>query len=218
MILLIIKKWEAIAKDRQDKIDVRMVDLKGDEASVEGTQAVRFLVQKLHEAQGNSSLQPVVQALMRASNLATSHNKKKVLSPYRVSLQRNPRVSDRKENSSEGAPQRRRVSRSPIRAAKRHRPSASSDSISSQSGNSERGRHCQRRRRSPSPPSSPPSLTKSKLNANMTSLTKTIKMFMIKQAPPASAGHGPSSTLTIFVAMGHQTRASPIPSLLPLEM
>ena len=62
------KEMEAIAKNLQDEIDVRMVDLKDDEASVEGTQAVRLLVQKLHEAQGNSSLQPVVQALMQANN------------------------------------------------------------------------------------------------------------------------------------------------------
>ena len=153
---------EAIAKNLQDEIDVRMVNLKDDDASAEGTQAIRLLVQKLHEAQGNSSLQLVVQALLRANNLATSHNKERTLSPDHVSLQCNPRASDRKENSSEGAPQRRRVPHSPVCASKRRRPSASSDSISSQSGNSERGRHRQWRRRSPSPPTSPPLSTESR--------------------------------------------------------
>ena len=153
---------EAIAKNLQDEIDVWTVNLKDDKASLEGTQVVRYLVQNLQEAQGNSSLQPVVQALMRANNMSNPQNEERAPSPTHVSLQRNPRASDREENSSEGAPRRRRVPRSPVRAAKRHRPSRSSDSISSRSGNSERGRHRQRRRRSPSWPSSPSSSKKSR--------------------------------------------------------
>ena len=46
---------EAIAKNLQDEIDVQTVNLKDDEALMEGAQAVRYLVQKLQEAQGNAS-------------------------------------------------------------------------------------------------------------------------------------------------------------------
>lgn len=65
-----------------------MVNLKDDESSMEGTQVVRFVVQ----AQGNSSLQPMVQE----NNLHTSYNEEKSLSPYEIFLQHNPSVSDRK--------------------------------------------------------------------------------------------------------------------------
>ena len=59
----------------QDPVDVRTIDWKEDEASREGTQALRYLVQLLHDAQENPSLQPMVHALMRSNNLlpSTSH-------------------------------------------------------------------------------------------------------------------------------------------------
>ena len=59
----------------QDPIDVHTINWKEDEASREGTQALRYLVQSLHDAQANPSLQPMVQALMRSNNILppTSH-------------------------------------------------------------------------------------------------------------------------------------------------
>ena len=105
-------------------------------------------------------LQPVVQALMQANNTPNPPNEERAPSLTHVSLQRNPRASDYEENSSEGAPRRRRVPRSHVCAAKRRRPSRSNGCISSRSGNNERGRHRQRQRRSP--PSSPPSLRESR--------------------------------------------------------
>ena len=59
----------------QESIDIRTINRKEDEASREGTQALRYLVQSLHDAQANPSLQSMVQALMRSNNLlpSTSH-------------------------------------------------------------------------------------------------------------------------------------------------
>ena len=59
----------------QESIDIRTINWKEDEASREGTQALRYLVQSLHDAQANPSLQPMVQALMISNNLlpSTSH-------------------------------------------------------------------------------------------------------------------------------------------------
>ena len=69
---------------------------------------------------------------------------------------RSPRDSDKEERSSEVASRRRRIPRSPNRASKRsRRPRPSPDSFLNE-GRSERGRHLQKRRRSPSPPSSSP--------------------------------------------------------------
>ena len=44
----------------QEPIDVRTINWREDEASMEGTQALRYLVQSLHDAQTNPSLQPMV--------------------------------------------------------------------------------------------------------------------------------------------------------------
>ena len=59
----------------QESIDVRTINWKEDETSREGTQAFRYLVQSLHDAKANPSLQPMVQALMTSNNLllSTSH-------------------------------------------------------------------------------------------------------------------------------------------------
>ena len=53
----------------QEPINVRTINWRKDEASVEGTQALRYLVQSLHDAQTNPSLQPMVQVLMCSNNL-----------------------------------------------------------------------------------------------------------------------------------------------------
>ena len=59
----------------QKSIDICTISWKEDETSREGTQALRYLVQSLHDAQTNPSLQPMVHALMRSNNLlpSTSH-------------------------------------------------------------------------------------------------------------------------------------------------
>ena len=146
----------------QDPVDVRTINQKEDEASREGTQALRYLVQSLHDAQANPSLQPMVHALMRSNNLipSTSH----VDAPSHMMVEpshkggQSPKDSKKEEHSSEVAPQRRRIRHSPNCASKRsHHPSPSPDSFLNEE-RSERGRHSQKRRRSPSlPTTSPPS-------------------------------------------------------------
>ena len=69
---------------------------------------------------------------------------------------RSPRDSEKEEHSSKVAPQRRHIPHSPNLASKRScHLSQSRDSFLNK-GRSERGRHLQKRRRSPSPPSSSP--------------------------------------------------------------
>ena len=58
----------------QEPIDVRTINWRKDEASMEGTQALRYLVQSLHDVQTNPSLQPMVQALMGSNNLIPPKN------------------------------------------------------------------------------------------------------------------------------------------------
>ena len=52
-----------------EPINVHTINWREYEASREGTQALRYLMQSLHDAQTNPSLQPMVQALMRSNNL-----------------------------------------------------------------------------------------------------------------------------------------------------
>ena len=56
-------------KNMQEPIDVCTINRREDEASMEGTQVLRYLVQSLHDAQTNPSLQPMVQTLMCSNNL-----------------------------------------------------------------------------------------------------------------------------------------------------
>ena len=58
----------------QEPIDVCTINWREDEASMEGAQAFRYLVQSLHDAQTNPSLQPMVKALMRSNNLPPPKN------------------------------------------------------------------------------------------------------------------------------------------------
>ena len=58
----------------QEPTDVCTINWREDEASREGTQALRYLVQSLHDAQANPSLQPMVQVLMRSNNLLPPKN------------------------------------------------------------------------------------------------------------------------------------------------
>ena len=92
----------------QDPVDVRTINWKEDEASREGTQALRYLVQSLHDAQANPSLQPMVQALMRSNNLlpSTSH----VDAPSHMMVEpshkggQSSKDSEKEEHSSKVAP------------------------------------------------------------------------------------------------------------------
>ena len=92
----------------QDLVDIRTINWKEDEASREGTQALRYLVQLLHDAQDNPSLQPMVHALMRSNNLlpSTSH----VDAPSHMMVEpshkggRSPKDLEKDEQSSEVSP------------------------------------------------------------------------------------------------------------------
>ena len=49
----------------QEEVDLRALNLKDDEASTQGTLAVRYLVRKLQEAKTNPALAPMVQSVMK---------------------------------------------------------------------------------------------------------------------------------------------------------
>ena len=49
----------------EEEINLRALNLKEDEASSQGTRAIRYLVRKLHEAQSNPALEPMVQAMIK---------------------------------------------------------------------------------------------------------------------------------------------------------
>ena len=68
------KENQGMAHDMQEPIDVRTINWQEDVASTKGTQALRYLVHTLHEAQMNLSLQPMVRALMRSNNLLAPSN------------------------------------------------------------------------------------------------------------------------------------------------
>ena len=63
------------AHHMEEPIDIRTINWQEDVASIEGTQALRYLVHTLHEAQMNPSLQPMVRALMHSNNLLVPFNK-----------------------------------------------------------------------------------------------------------------------------------------------
>ena len=54
-------------------IDLQALNLREDEATTQGTLAVRYLVQKLQEANSNPSLGPTVQALLHSHMGEPSH-------------------------------------------------------------------------------------------------------------------------------------------------
>ena len=142
----------------QEPIDVRTINWRGDEASMEGTQALRYLVQSFHDAQTNLSMQ-LVQALMHSNNIIPLNNQ--VVAPNQVVEPsckggRSPKDIDKEEHFSKVAPQKRRIPPSLHRASKRSCcPSQSPNSFLNE-GRSKQGRHLQKRRRYPSPPLSSP--------------------------------------------------------------
>ena len=91
----------------QEPIDVCTINWREDEASMEGTQALRYLVQSLHDAQTNPSLKPMVQALMHSNNILPL--KSQVDAPDKVDEPsckggRSPRDSEKEEHLYEVAP------------------------------------------------------------------------------------------------------------------
>ena len=95
-----------MSNNMQEPIDVCTINWREDEASMEGTQALRYLVQSLHDAQTNPSLQPMVQALMCSNNLVPPNNKvdapNQAVEPSHKG-ERSPRDIDKEEHSFEVA-------------------------------------------------------------------------------------------------------------------
>ena len=127
--------------------------MREDEATTEGTLAVRYLVQKLQEAHENPALGPTVQALLQSQLAGPSHRPGK--EPM-VEEAKEPMVVESKEEEREKSPskeisQKRRSS--PLSCSPKRRRSVSSSNSSSKSGRSARGRfHRSRSHKSPSPP------------------------------------------------------------------
>ena len=123
-----------------------MINWREYEATIEGPQGLRSMVQILQEVLANPSIQPMVQALIHENNLIPSRNDE---SPKRAT--RNPRVSNKEEHSCKITPQRQHVPHSPMSLAKRCHPRTSPISLPSKERQiSESGRNLHWRRRSPS--------------------------------------------------------------------
>ena len=91
----------------QEPIDIHTINWRKDDASMEGTQDLRYLVQSLHDAQTNPSLQSMAQALMHSKNLIPPNNQvdapNQVVEPARKGG-RSPKDIDKEEHFSEVAP------------------------------------------------------------------------------------------------------------------
>ena len=137
---------------------MRTINWREHEASTEGTQALWYLVHTLQEAQMNLSLQLTVQALMQSNNLLPPSNEE---APNQVCTSSPKsacvlRESEQDESSLEVAPRKQCIPRSPNHSSRRaHKPSNNLE-MYSRDGKGDRGRHLQKRRRHPSPPSSSP--------------------------------------------------------------
>ena len=55
-------------------INWQQMNLAEDDTSAQGTRALRFMVQKIHEAQGNPSLRPTLQSLFMAHDMTLMNN------------------------------------------------------------------------------------------------------------------------------------------------
>ena len=55
-------------------INWQHMNLAEDDASAQGTRALRLMVQKIHEAQGNPSLRPTLQSLFMAHDMTLLNN------------------------------------------------------------------------------------------------------------------------------------------------
>ena len=128
-----------MAQATHNKINWHNINFKEDEASTQGTHALQFMVEKLHEAQHNPSLRPMVQGLMLAHDmvLTTKSPPRELDSPQGSEHVQGP--LEQEEKMVTNAPQERRCNDLPSQATKRRRSTSSSDSSSSKSGRSERG-------------------------------------------------------------------------------
>ena len=147
------------------------LNLEEDEASAEGTKALRFMVEKIHQAQYNPNLRPMVQSLFRSHELVLIPEERAERIPglqsnhvEELTTERgNRRDTDPPEvhSSRSPRPERRPLKRVPPsedeRSSKRRRPSSSPYPTPTRRRRTERGRTQARRRRSPTPSSSPSS-------------------------------------------------------------
>ena len=118
----------------QEEVDLRALNLKDDEASTQGTLAVRYLVRKLQEAKTNPVLSPMVQDLMKE---------------YKEEKENKVKEGER-ENSSMQESSQKRCSSTPLTHSPKREHTVSSSRSSSRSGRSARGRfYCSHSHKSP---------------------------------------------------------------------
>ena len=135
-------------------INWQQMNLAEDDASTQGTRALRFMVQRIHEAQGNPSLRPTLQSLFMAHDMSLTHNDVIATDvPSTHEDKREERELERGGNRSIDSPQRRssrspRRSRRPLEQIQRSEEEGSSSRHSIRTSSS-------KRRRSPSPCRSP---------------------------------------------------------------
>ena len=161
-----------------DQVNWQELNLGNDEATAEGTRALRFLAEQVQLAQNNQLLRPQLQNLFRAHGFELNANERDYQEmPHLVeepengieqemqdveSPQHRSSRSPRRDRRPLERPQQRREEgdhhRNTDNRRKRQRSSSSSRSPSpSRRRGRERGRERQRRRRSPSPSESPES-------------------------------------------------------------
>ncbi|MCO5601473.1 hypothetical protein L7F22_055594 [Adiantum nelumboides] len=164
---------------RSEQLNWQEIHLSEDEASAQGTHAMRFLVQQVEKAQNNSLLRPMLNNLMRAHGLQLLNYEPPTQDPtFQEVLNEGNTREEREDHSQDDASSGR--SRSPSRRTRRpleregnslrnrvqesgskHRRSPSREVSSSPSPRGrkrERERHARRRykpKRTPSPSSSP---------------------------------------------------------------
>ncbi|MCO5612729.1 hypothetical protein L7F22_066998 [Adiantum nelumboides] len=164
---------------RSQQLDWQEIHLSEDEASAQGTHAVRFLVQQVEKAQNNSLLRPMLNNLMRAHGLQLLNYEPPTQDPtFQEVLNEGNTREEREDHSQDDASSGR--SRSPSRrtrrplerednslrnrvqesgSKRRRSPSREVSSSPSPRGRKrERERHARRRhksKRTPSPSSSP---------------------------------------------------------------
>ena len=100
----------------QNEHSWHQVNFKEDEASTQGTHALRNLVQNLHDAQHNPSLRPTVQALIMAHGMVlhTRSPPQEETSPQGSEQAR--RALEREGQAPSSAPHERCLQRSPTQA------------------------------------------------------------------------------------------------------
>ena len=109
--------------------DLNLVD---DEASTEGTQALRFLIQRVQEAQQNPLLRPTLQSLFRAHDLvlhdSNIQNQVPTLNDWAKEDQQEDKKDDQLTNSPDGHPD---ISPRPLRKPLEQSPQPMDDRFSS---------------------------------------------------------------------------------------